>query len=159
MRAAIFYPASMEPIPPSPNPFVSVDCTVGIQAPIDEVFERWSRVEDFPKFMEGVREIRWLDEKKFSLKSENDGEFYHSLCELTLRIPDRRMAWRTLEGPDCSGVACFQNAGGGRTEVTLKMRYNPETGWHNLEQVEQRLGRNMKRFKELVEAGRMVKVH
>ena len=104
--------------------------------------------------MEGVREIRWLDEKKFSLKSENDGQFYLSLCELTLRIPERRMAWRTLEGPDCSGVACFQNAGGGQTEVTLKMRYNPETGWHNLEQVEQRLGRNMKRFKELVEGGR-----
>jgi uncharacterized membrane protein len=77
---------------------------------------------------------------------------------LTLRIPDRRMAWRTLEGPDCSGVACFQLAGGGYTDVTLKMRYNPATGWHNLEQVEQRLGRNMKRFKELVEAGRATKV-
>ena len=146
----------MDQIPSAPNPFVSVDCTVSIQAPIAEVFERWSRVEDFPTFMEGVREIRWLDEKRFSLKSENDGEFYHSICELTLRIPERRMAWRTLEGPDCSGVACFQNAGGGRTEVTLKMRYNPETGWHNLEQVEQRLGRNMRRFKELVEAGRAV---
>jgi len=149
----------MQSIPPSPNPFVSVDCTVTVHAPVREVFERWSRVEDFPTFMEGVREIRWLDEKRFSLKSENDGEFYHSLCELTLRINERRMAWRTLEGPDCSGVACFQNAGGGCTEVTLKMRYNPETGWHNLEQVEQRLGRNMKRFKELVEAGRAVKVN
>ena len=107
--------------------------------------------------MEGVREIRWLDEKKFSLKSENDGEFYHSLCELTLRIPERRMAWRTLEGPDCSGVTCFQLAPGGCTEVTLKMRYNPETGWHNRKQVEERLQRNMNRFKELVEAGRSVK--
>ena len=145
----------MEQIPPAPTPFVSVDCSVVIDAPLTDVFERWSRVEDFPTFMEGVREIRWLDEKRFSLKSENDGQFYHSICELTLRIPERRMAWRTLEGPDCSGVACFQNAGGGRTEVTLKMRYNPETGWHNLEQVEQRLDRNMKRFKDLVETARL----
>jgi uncharacterized membrane protein len=147
----------MEQIPQAPNSFISVDSTVTIDAPITEVFERWCRVEDFPNFMEGVREIRWLDEKKFSLKSENDGEFYHSLCELTLRIPERRMAWRTLEGPDCSGVTCFQMANGGRTEVTLKMRYNPETGWHNRQQVEDRLKRNMSRFKALVEGAKSVK--
>ena len=147
----------MEQKPHEPNPFVSIECTVEIDAPIAEVFARWCRVEDFPSFMEGVREIRWLDEKKFSLKSENDGQFYLSLCELTLRIPERRMAWRTLEGPDCSGVACFQMAKGGRTEVTLKMRYNPETGWHNKKQVKDRLKRNMGRFKALVEAAKSVK--
>ena len=148
----------MEQIPPSPNPFVSVDSSVIVGAPIAQVFEHWDRVEDFPKFMEGVREIRWLDQKRFSLKSENNGTYYHSVCELTLRIPERRMAWRTIEGPDCSGVVCFENAGGGRTEVTLKMRYNPAMGWQNLQEVEQRLGRNMKRFKEMVEAGRPVEV-
>lgn len=148
----------MDQIPQAPSSFISVDSTVVIDAPISEVFERWCRVEDFPNFMEGVREIRWLDEKKFSLKSENDGEFYHSLCELTLRIPERRMAWRTLEGPDCSGVTCFQMANGGKTEVTLKMRYNPETGWHNRQQVEDRLKRNMSRFKALVEGAKSVKV-
>ncbi len=106
--------------------------------------------------MEGVREIRWLDEKRFSLKSENDGQHYHSICELTLRIPERRMAWRTLEGPDSSGVACFQNAGGGWTEVTLKMRYNPQDGWQNRQQVEDRLRRNLERFKSLVESAKSV---
>src|SRR5271154_1050543 len=125
---------------PAPlNPIIAIEHTVAVQAPIAEVFERWSRVEDFPSFMEGVREIRWLDEKRFSLKSENGGQFFHSTCELTLRIPERRMAWRTLEGPDCSGVACFQNAGGGCTEVTLRcatirkpdgtIAYRSSNGW------------------------------
>lgn len=142
--------------PSSQDPFIATEHTVAVHAPIGEVFERWSRVEDFPSFMEGVREIRWLNDKRFSLKSENDGQFFHSICELTLRIPERRMAWRTLEGPDSSGVACFQNVGGGVTEVTLKMRYNPESGWHNREQVEQRMRRNLERFKELVEGGKAV---
>jgi len=149
----------MEQNLPTPSPFISIDSTVEIEAPIAEVFERWCRVEEFPSFMEGVREIRWLDEKKFGLKSENDGQFYHSLCELTLRIPERRMAWRTIDGPDCSGVACFQLASGGRTQVTLKMRYNPETGWHNQKQVRERLQRNMDRFKALVEAGKTIKAN
>src|SRR3954469_1915387 len=101
------------PDTPRPKDPIAVEHTVTVRASIAEVFERWCRVEDFPSFMEGVREIRWLDDKKFSLKSENGGQYYHSLCELTLRIPERRMAWRTIEGPDSSGVACFQNVGGG----------------------------------------------
>jgi uncharacterized membrane protein len=148
------------PDSPTPlNPVIAIEQTVAVHAPIAEVFERWCRVEDFPSFMEGVREIRWLDEKKFSLKSENGGQYFHSLCELTLRIPERRMAWRTIEGPDSSGVACFQNVGGGFTEVTLKMRYNPENGWHDTKQVEDRLRRNLGRFKELVEGGRSIGAH
>ena len=148
-------------MPDSPTPngsIIAIECTVTVQASISEVFERWCRVEDYPLFMEGVREIRWLDDKRFSLKSENGGQYFHSLCELTLRIPERRMAWRTLEGPDSSGVACFQNAGGGWTDVTLKMRYNPEGGWSDVVQVEERLRRNLDRFKALVEGGKSIGV-
>ena len=65
------------PESPTPyNPIIVVEHTVTVQAPIADVFERWSRVEDYPSFMEGVREIRWLDEKRFSLKSENGGQHY-----------------------------------------------------------------------------------
>jgi uncharacterized membrane protein len=148
------------PEAPSPqNSFIAIEQAVLVRAKIADVFERWCRVEEFPSFMEGVREIRWLDDKRFSLKSENDGQFFHSTCELTLRIPDRRMAWRTLSGPDSAGVACFQNAGGGWTEVTLKMRYNPDGGWQNRHQVEGRLRRNLDRFKELVEGAKSVEAH
>jgi uncharacterized membrane protein len=130
---------------------VSVDCTIIAEAPIKEVYERWNRIEEYPAFMEGVREIGWLDDKRFSLTSEACGKFFQSICEITLRIPERRIAWRTLSGPDSSGVVCFQNAGGGRTEVTLKMRYDPAGGWEDREQLESRLQRNLRRFKEIVE--------
>lgn len=130
---------------------VPVECTVAIEAPIKAVYDRWNRIEEFPSFMEGVREIAWMDEKRFNLVSEAGGKFFTSVCEITLRIPERRIAWRTLSGPDSSGVVCFQNAGGGRTEVTLKMRYDPSTGWEDREQLESRLQRNLRRFKDLVE--------
>lgn len=140
----------------TPDPssqYLALQHRVLIEAPLGEVYARWNRVEEFPSFMEGVREIAWLDERRFSLKSEHEGQHFLSICEITLRIPERRMAWRTLEGPDSSGVACFQNAGGGRTEVTLKMRYNPADGWKNTEEVEARLQRNLERFRSLVESG------
>jgi len=131
--------------------FVPVEYTVVAQAPIQAVYDRWNRVEEFPSFMEGVREIAWLDEKRFNLVSEASGKLFTSICEITLRIPERRIAWRTLDGPDSSGVVCFQNAGSGRTEITLKMRYDPTTGWEDRAQVESRLQRNLRRFKEIVE--------
>ena len=141
---------------PPDDPHVFVQYTVLVEAPTQIVYERWNRVEEFPSFMEGVREIAWLDERRFSLKSEHEGQHFLSICEIALRIPERRMAWRTLEGPDSSGVACFQNVGGGRTEVTLKMRYNPNDGWQNTTEVEARLRRNLDRFKALLESGREV---
>ncbi len=144
----------------SKQSIIPVDHTVVVRAPIKEVYERWDRIEDYPSFMEGVREIAWLDEKRFSLKSEGGGQTFHSICEVTLRIPERRIAWRTLSGgPDSSGVVCFQNAGGGFTEVTLQMRYDPETGWQDRAQLEERLQGNLERFKELVETGKSLKTH
>jgi uncharacterized membrane protein len=142
-----------------PDSHVAISHTVMVEAPVAEVFERWNRVEEFPSFMEGVREIAWLDDRRFSLKSEHEGQFFLSICELALRIPQRRMAWRTLSGPDSSGVACFEPAQGGRTAVTLKMRYDPSTGWQNTTQVEDRLRRNLEAFKALVEGRSQLSNH
>lgn len=131
--------------------FLSVEHSIVALAPIKAVYESWSRIEQFPVFMEGVKEAAWLDEKRFTLTSEAGGKLFPSICEVTLRISERRIAWRTLSGPDSSGVVCFQNVGGGRTEVTLKMRYNPDGGWEDREQLESRMERNLRRFKELAE--------
>ena len=144
----------MNPLPAPDERHVALQRSVLIEASVAEVYARWDRLEELPQFMEGVREIAWLDARRFSLKSEHEGQYFLSICEIALRIPERRIAWRTLEGPDSSGVACFQNAGGGRTEVTLKMRYNPADGWQNTELVEARLQRNLERFKALVEGTR-----
>jgi uncharacterized membrane protein len=136
-----------------PPNFTSVEHTVVVAAPISEVFERWQRIADYPRFMEGVREISWLDEKRFRLRSESGGEFYESICEMVLKIPEQRLAWRTLSGPDSSGVASFERAPGERTTMTLKMRYDSGAGWQDSAQVAERLRGNLERFKALMEAG------
>jgi hypothetical protein len=63
--------------PPSivkkPPTFISVEHTVTIAAPISDVFERWQRIEDYPRFMEGVREISWLDESAFGCAPNRAG--------------------------------------------------------------------------------------
>jgi uncharacterized membrane protein len=143
---------SME-VPIAPDTFESVVHSVVVHASLAVTYERWNKVEDYPSFMEGVREIRWLDEKRFNLQSEFGGSLFESVCEVVLRIPERRIAWRTLSGPDSSGVVCFERSKDGHTEVTLKMRFNPADGWEQVDEVRARLTRNLNRFKTLVEQG------
>jgi uncharacterized membrane protein len=131
--------------------FISIEHSVTIAAPIDLVFERWQRIEDYPRFMEGVREIAWLDETRFRLRSESGGEFYESICEIVLKIPGKRLAWRTLTGPDSSGAACFERTNAGITTMTLKMRYDSSSGWSDSAQIAERLRGNLERFKALME--------
>jgi len=140
------------PIVKKSSSLISVEHSVTIAAPIDLVFERWQRIEDYPRFMEGVREIAWLDEKRFRLRSESAGELYESVCEIVLKIPEKRLAWRTLTGPDSSGVACFERASDGSTTMTLKMRYDTSAGWSDSAQVAERLRGNLERFKALMNA-------
>jgi uncharacterized membrane protein len=129
----------------------AVEHSVTIGANAQVVYERWDRGEEFPSFMEGVKEIRWLDEKRFVLISEFGGSLFESLCEVVLRIPGKRIAWRTLTGTDSSGVVCFESVGTGGVEVTLKMRYNPNDGWSDEKEIKARISRNLARFKKLVE--------
>ena len=131
--------------------FTSIERSVLVEASIQKVYEAWSRFEDFPQFMEGVVEMRRVDERRFVLISESGGKTYESTCDIVLSIPQRRLAWRTVSGPDSSGVACFEVAKSGGTEVTLKMRYNPADGWQDEEEVTTRLERNLGRFKDRVE--------
>jgi uncharacterized membrane protein len=129
----------------------TVEHTVTVSANAQVVYERWNRIEKHSSFMEGVKEIRWLDEKRFTLVSEFGGSLFESLCEVVLRIPGKRIAWRTLTGADSSGVVCFDSVGTGSVAVTLKMRYNPNDGWSDEVEIKRRIERNLARFKKLVE--------
>ncbi|HEX4085712.1 MAG TPA: SRPBCC family protein [Chthoniobacteraceae bacterium] len=133
--------------------FTSLERSVIVSAPLHVAYEAWNRFEEFPEFMEGVVAMERLDEKRFVLKSESGGQVYESICERVLTIPNRRLAWRTVEGPDSSGVVCFGETGSGQVEVTLKMRYNPKDGWQDEKEVTARLERNLQRFKARVESG------
>lgn len=130
--------------------FISLEHSIVVRAPVDEVYDGWSHIEQFPRFMEGVREIRWEDANRFLLISESDGQLFESLCEMTVRIPGKRIAWRTLSGPDSSGVVRFETGEEG-TRVTLMLRYDPSSAWQNQQQVEERLRLNLARFRDLQE--------
>lgn len=134
----------------------SVEHTTLVHASASDVYAIWRRFENFPHFMEGVVAMEPLEGRQFLLRAENGGQIYESVCEIVLDVPERRLAWRTLVGADSSGVVRFEFQGRNCTQVTLLLKYDPEHGWSDREQVNTRTKQNLERFRELVESGQLV---
>jgi uncharacterized membrane protein len=93
-----------------------------VKAPMARVYEQWSRIEDLPKFITSLREVRRIDETHFSYVWHPNGEDKEGTLQILLQIPGRRIAWRTISNGFMSGVVSFEPRSEGETEVTLKIR-------------------------------------
>jgi uncharacterized membrane protein len=120
---------------------------VVVKAPVARVYEQWSRLEDLPKFVTALRDVRRIDDTHFSYTWQPDGSGQKGLFHIVLQIPGRRIAWRTMSNGFMSGVVSFEPRSQEETEVTLKIRsiFDPPSLLHR---VEEYLGN----FKRLVES-------
>ncbi len=129
----------------------SIKRSIEVHAPLEEVYLRWARVEDFPLFMKSLREVRRLDEKRFYWRAERDGLPYEAVEEISLTIPNHRIAWRNVSGSENSGVVSFEAVAPGITRVTLELAYVPDSGWHEPFALAERIERTLEAFCDLVE--------
>ncbi|MBO0694597.1 MAG: SRPBCC family protein [Verrucomicrobia bacterium] len=120
---------------------------VVVKAPVDRVYEQWSRLEDLPKFVTPLREVHKIDDTHFSYSWHPDGRDQKGVFHIVLQIPRRRIAWRTMSSGFMSGVISFEPRSQEETEVTLKIRsiFDPPG---LSDRVEEYLGN----FKRLVES-------
>jgi uncharacterized membrane protein len=119
---------------------------VVVRAPIARVYEQWSRIEDLPRFITSLRQVRRMDDTHFCYVWHPNGEDKQGIFQIVLQVPGRRIAWRTNSNGFISGVVSFEPRSEQETEVTLKMRsiFDPA---NLLRRVEEYLGN----FKRLVE--------
>ena len=117
-----------------------------VKAPIARVYEQWSRIEDLPRFITPIREVRRIDNAHFSYVWHPDGEEKKGNFHIVLQIPGRRIAWRTISNGFISGVVSFEPRSEQETEVTLKIRsiFDPPN-------LSRRLEEYLGNFKGLVE--------
>ena len=95
---------------------------VVVKAPISRVYEQWSRIEDLPRFITAIRDVRRIDATHFSYVWYPNGEDKKGIFQIVLQIPGRRIAWRTNSNGFMSGVVFFEPRSEQETEVTLKIR-------------------------------------
>ena len=129
--------------------------SIDVNAPLRAVYDQWTQFEEFPRFMDSVRQICQLDDKRLHWKAEVFGKEIEWDAEITEQVPDKKIGWRSTSGTPNEGVVTFQELGRGRTRVTLQMAYQPQDA---IESVGDALGAvrmeakgNLKKFKELIE--------
>ena len=100
--------------------------SIVVDAPLREVYNQWTQFEEFPRFMDGVVEVRQIDDKRLYWRANIAGAEREWHAEIVDQTPDQRIAWRSLTGPENGGAVLFKPLADGRTEVTMRMQYNPE---------------------------------
>jgi uncharacterized membrane protein len=119
---------------------------VVVKAPLERVYEQWSRIEDLSKFIPPLRGVRRIDDTHFSYVWHPSGEGRQGTFQIVLQIPGRRIAWRTMSNGFMSGVVSFEPRSERETEVILKIRsiFDPSN-------LSRRVEEYLSNFKRLVE--------
>jgi uncharacterized membrane protein len=117
-------------------------------------YDQWTQFETFPEFMEGVQDVRQLDDKHVHWKAEIGGVTREWDAEIVSQMPDQQLAWRSTDGTTNSGTVLFTPAEPG-TRVTLRLEFEPEgiveKAGDALGIVERRAEGDLKRFKSFIE--------
>ncbi len=110
---------------------IEVERSITIEAPVERVYEFWNDVENFPRFMSHVREVRRLgpDRSRWTVAGPA-GAPVEWEAVVTQRAPNESISWRTIEGSlvDHRGTVRFRPAGPNATRVELQMSYCPMGG-------------------------------
>jgi uncharacterized membrane protein len=136
---------------------VSVEQQIEVNAPASAVYSRWMQFEQFPNFMEGVDEVKQLDDTLLHWAVTVAGKKAEWDAKITANDPERRIAWESVDGKQTRGSVSFQSVGSGaRTTVRLEMSYTAqgtvEAAGSALGVDERRIRGDLERFREIVES-------
>ena len=133
-----------------------IDETVDVAVPVSTAYNQWTQFDDFPEFMENVKEVRQLDDTHLHWVAEVAGRRHEWDAEITYQEPDRRIAWRSTDGTTNTGSVRFEPLGDDQTRVKVRLTYEPENAAEALADkvgVDDRGVRaDLKRFKDFVES-------
>ena len=91
-----------------------------------ELFNQWTQFEEFPRFMEGVKSVRQLDNKRLHWQTVIAGKEEDFDAIIDEQIPDQRIAWHSTIGPKQGGVVTFHRLADNKTRIMLQMEYDPQ---------------------------------
>jgi uncharacterized membrane protein len=130
--------------------------SVDVAVDVSTAYNQWTQFESFPQFMEGVDEIRQIDDTHIHWVTSIGGVTREFDATITEQRPDERVAWRSDDGPDHAGVITFHRLDGSTTRVTAQMDIDPEgfveSAADKLGILDRRVKSDMRRFKEFIES-------
>jgi uncharacterized membrane protein len=133
----------------------NIERSIDVNVPVRVAYNQWTQFEEFPRFMEGVEEVRQLDDVTLHWKVNVGGKEREYKARITEQLPDERIAWAAEGENDNAGVVTFHRLDDTTTRVMLQVEYATsdfvEKAGSAVGVVDRRVKGDLERFKEFIE--------
>jgi uncharacterized membrane protein len=147
--------ASMPSFSDGTTPTV-IDSSIEVAVPVSTAYNQWTQFEEFPQFMEGVEEVRQLEDTRLHWVASVAGRRAEWDAKILEQHPDRQISWISEDGKKTRGTVTFESLGESRTLVRLSLGYQAEGFVEAVGSAagldRRRIEGDLVRFKELIEA-------
>jgi uncharacterized membrane protein len=134
----------------------SIEQSVEVNVPVSTAYDQWTQFEEFPQFMDGVKEVRQLDDTHLHWVAEIGGHTEERDAEITEQNPDERIAWKATNGKQNAGVVTFHRLDDERSKIMLQLDWEAEGMVEKLGSAvgedDRKVKSDLERFKELIES-------
>jgi len=117
----------------------------------EKAYALWTRVEDYPRFMEGVIQVRRAGENRLHWHARRREQDLEWDSEITESVPNQLIRWRDLEGQH-RGSLVFEPLAQGQTRIRMQMEFDALPA-DRQQAVTMRVAGDLQRFKTMAEAG------
>lgn len=129
--------------------------SVEVGVPLQTAYDQWTQFEEFPRFMEGVEEVRQVDDRTTHWRTKIAGVTREFDATIDLQRPDHIVAWHATDEERQSGRVTFDPIAADRTRVTLAMEWEPKGVAEKIGSgtglVERRIEGDLQRFRKYIE--------
>jgi uncharacterized membrane protein len=130
--------------------------SIDVDVPVRVTYDQWTQFEEFPRFMDGIKQVKQLNDTTLQWDAEINGVDKSWQAEITEQEPDRVIAWRSTSGARNDGRVTFEPISAERTRVTLELDVEPdgpiEKAGDALGFVKRQVEGDLRRFKEFIES-------
>jgi uncharacterized membrane protein len=79
--------------------------SIEIGVPVHTAYNQWTQFEEFPRFMDGVKEVRQLDDTHLHWRASVAGKEKEWDAVITEQVPDRVISWRSTSARSASSAS------------------------------------------------------
>ncbi|HVQ22853.1 MAG TPA: SRPBCC family protein [Candidatus Saccharimonadia bacterium] len=129
---------------------------IHVEAPLRVVYNQWTQFETFPMFMSGVERVIQVDDRTLDWTASIAGQPRSWRARITEQLPDRVIAWESIDGARNAGSVHFQPVSADVTLVDLELDIEPagpiEAAGDLVGLVRRQVEGDLERFKAFIEA-------
>ena len=133
-----------------------IEQSIEVDVPVSTAYNQWTQFEEFPKFMDGVEDVRQLDDTHLHWVAEIRGQREEWDAEITEQHPDERIAWKATGGKNNAGVVTFHRLEDQCCKIVLQLDWESQGFIEKLGSAigedDRQVKGDLERFKKLIES-------